>query len=517
MFLTLRTKTLWNRLASRDISLPASSPHHRTRSLFLRALGLIYLVAFAAALRQAAPLIGRDGLLPAHLFLARLKQIHDSTWDAFWDAPSLFWLAPTDPTLTVLGAAGLGASLVLLSGRGNAPLLALLWLLYMSIYQVGQLFYGYGWEILLLETGFLSIFFAPLWRATTTTVAVVWLYRWLLFRLMFGAGLIKLRGDTCWTDLTCLIYHYETQPIPNPLSWYLHQLPAWVHQGGVLFNHLVELLVPFFYFAPRRLRHLAGLLTIAFQSLLILSGNLAFLNYLTLILCIPLFDDQALAALVPTRWRRKAPVLAPVHPARRPVLTALVALLSIQPVLNLLSPHQAMNRSFDPLHLVNTYGAFGHIGKERREVIIQGTYDPVVDDNTRWLDYEFKHKPGALDRRPPIIAPYQPRLDWQIWFAAMSDYRRQPWLIHLVYKLLTDDPGIQSLLGPHPFTQGPPTFIRAELYQYRFTGPGDDIPAWWTRRRLGPYLPPLSATNPDLLRIIDSFGWPRKSTPDKAP
>ena len=517
MSLLARIDLGWRRLTTQYLGPLERSSYDLSRSFFLRALGLVYAVAFWAALRQSAPLIGGDGLLPAHLFLDRLRQSHDSAWDAFWTAPSLFWLAASDATLTALAATGLGASLVLVAGKFRAPLLGLLWLLYMSIYQVGQLFYGYGWEILLLETGFLSIFLVPLWRtATPAPTALIWLCRWLLFRLMFGAGLIKLRGDACWLDLTCLLYHYETQPIPNPLSWYLHQLPPWIHQGGVLFNHLVEVVVPFFYFARRRLRHIAGLLTIAFQTLLILSGNLAFLNYLTLVLCIPLFDDRALEPLVPTRWRAGAPAPARLRPARRLVTAALVllvALLSIQPVVNLLSPRQAMNRSFDALHLVNTYGAFGHIGKERREVVIQGTYDLVIDENTQWSDYEFKHKPGALDRRPSLVAPYQPRLDWQIWFAAMSDYRRQPWLVHLVYKLLIDDVGAQSLLGPHPFTQGPPAFIRAELYQYRFTRPADGTSAWWVRHRLGPYLPPLSASDPGLLRVLDSFGWPLKSTP----
>lgn len=298
--------------------------------------------------------------------------------------------------------------------------------------------------------------------------------------------------------------------MPNPLSWYFHQLPVWFHQGSVLFNHLVELVVPWFFFGPRRLRHAAGLLTILFQASLILSGNLSWLNYLSIVLCIACFDDAALARLLPRSWMPAPCQIKEEGRLRRALLNGLVILilyLSIGPVLNLLSPRQAMNASFDPLHLVNTYGAFGSVGQHRPEIILAGTIDSVLTDSTRWLPYEFKGKPGDPERRPPLVSPYHYKLDWQLWFAAMSDYRHQPWLIHYIYLLLTGDQDALSLLGKNPFAAQPPHFIRAERYEYRFARPGQ--PGWWEREYLGPYLPPLAADDPALLAALAQFGWVR--------
>jgi hypothetical protein len=248
--------------------------------------------------------------------------------------------------------------------------------------------------------------------------------------------------------------------------------------------------------------------------LLIASGNLSWLNWLTLALCFACFDDDVLRRISPRRLVQRWQTLGEgeeglVHKTAVYGLTVVVILLSIYPVINMVSPTQVMNQSFGSLHLVNTYGAFGHVGKERFEVVLQGTYDTTLDAATQWREYEFKCKPGDVQRRPCIVSPYHYRLDWQIWFAAMSDYARNPWLVHLVYKLLQDDEGALSLLDASPFDQGPPRFIRAELYRYQFTQLGDGNEAWWERQHVRSYLPPLALGNRALLRVIDSFGWPR--------
>jgi hypothetical protein len=489
-----------------------------TRAVFLRVLGFIYFVAYLGLAQQLRPLIGADGLLPACNYLAGIQSGAGDRLSAFLHVPTVFLLGCSDAAMQALAALGVVLALVVLLGFANAPLLAVLWFLYLSFVHVGQLFYGYGWEILLLETGFLAIFLCPVLKGGPLPAdvpppkAVIWLLRWVLFRVMFGAGLIKLRGDSCWRDLTCVLYHYETQPLPNPFSWYLYHLPAAFHRIEVLGNHFVELLVPWTVFAPRRLRHFGGLCMVGFQLYLIVSGNLSWLNWLTITLCIACFDDRVLSALMPQRVHERLLRLKDVRPAPvqrvvTSVLTAFILYLSIAPVRNLLGSRQQMNASFEPFELVNTYGAFGSIGRRRNEVILQGTYDTEITPSTSWLDYEFKCKPGDVHRRPCFIAPYQYRVDWQIWFAAMEDARSNPWLVHFISKLLQGDPGALSLLAPSPFDRGPPKYIRAELYEYRFTSFNDRSGAWWTRRRVESYLPPLSLDTPALHRFLESYGW----------
>jgi hypothetical protein len=487
-----------------------------TRFVFFRMLGLVYTVAFAIVVVQWEALLGSDGLLPAADFLAALGRSHTGA-EAFLSAPTLFWLGASDEWFQACAWLGLGASLALLLGLANAPLLALLWLLYGSFARVGQIFYGYGWDILLLETGFLGIFLAPLWRpgpfprASPPSRTVIVLLRWLTLRLMLGAGLIKLRIDPCWRDLSCMVFHYETQPNPNPLSWYFHQLPFWFHQLEVLGNHAVELVAPLFVFGPRRLRLVAGLSIIAFQVLLILSGNLSFLNWLTIAVAIACLDDGLLRPLAPERWLARLD--ASVSGARegsaariaRYALAAGVAVLSVSPVLNMLSPHQQMNVAFDPFDLVNSYGAFGRITRERFEIVLEGTPDDPRDPAARWVEYEFACKPGAPSRRPCWISPYHLRLDWQMWFLAMPRSGPEPWFLHLVAKLLEGDAATRRLLAPGPFETGPPRAIRAQYYAYRLTRPGES--GWWERRLVRAYLPPLTRDDPRLLEALRRRGW----------
>ena len=484
------------------------------RAALLRLLALVYAVAFTILIRQQDALIGHDGLLPADLFLERVRAGVGSTAEAALTLPTLFWADCSDATLHAAAWVGLALSLVALAGATNAVLQLALWALYLSFVQIGQLFWGYGWETQLCETGFLAVFLCPLRTLTpfapSPPMTVVWLYRWLIARIMLGAGLIKLRGDPCWRDLTCLVYHYETQPVPNPLSWWLHARSRTFHMAGVAFNHVVELGAPFLEVGPRTARLVAGALFVSFQVTLIASGNLSFLNWLTIVPALACFDDAALARLVPARVRARAAAAgsaSPLHRGTALVVTALVALLSVNPVRNLLSPRQAMNRSFDPLHLVNTYGAFGSVGRERDEVILEGTRDDTVGPDTVWMPYEFPCKPGDVARRPCVISPSHYRLDWQLWFAAMSTADREPWLVHLVSKLLRADPAVRRLLARDPFGDVPPRWIRIELYRYQFTHPGDGSADWWRRTRLGTYLRPLSRDDPALTRFLAARGW----------
>ena len=500
--------------------LPAPS-YWLTRFLILRLLGLVYFVAFLSLARQVVPLIGDHGLLPAPLFLDQVARTLGSRTDAFLRLPSLFWFAYSERLMVTLAWVGAGLSLLVLAGLANAILLLALWALYMSFVHIGQLWYGYGWEIQLLETGFLATFLCPLFDPRpfprrAPSAVVITLFRWLIFRIMLGAGLIKLRGDACWRDFTCLYYHYETQPIPNPVSRWLHFLPKPVHRLGVLFNHLSELVAPWFAFGPRRARHLAGGVLLAFQITLIVSGNLSFLNWLTIVPILACFDDALLSRVLPRRLGERARLAAQAARPSRAQNVAVAALalavgaLSVFPVLNMLSPRQAMNTSFDPLALVNTYGAFGSVGKERDEIVFEGTREADITATTQWREYEFPCKPGDPQRRPCVISPYHYRLDWQIWFAAMASPREYPWTVHFAWKLLHNDPGTLRLLVNDPFPGEPPRYVRALLYRYRFSrsaAPGDPGGAWWHRSLLGEWLPPLAANDPALRRFLAAHGW----------
>lgn len=494
-----------------------------TRFLILRLLGLIYVVGFLTLVHQGIPLIGHDGLLPADQYLERLDSQFGSRGNAFLQVSTIFWIDASDGFLITMSWVGLFLSLGVLFGYANGIILILLWGIYLSFYQIGQTWYSFGWEIQLLETGFLTIFLVPFLDGRPFPKrppnAIIWLYRWLAFRIMLGSGLIKIRGDECWRDLTCLVYHYETQPIPNPMSRYLHFLPMWFHKGGVLYNHLVELVMPFLVFWPRWGRHLAGLTMVLFQVFLIISGNLSFLNWLTIIPILACFDDDLLRWVLPRRlddMARRAAVAA--RPARFQqgaviALFLLVGVLSINPVSNLLSQRQAMNTSFDRLFVVNTYGAFGSVGRTRREIVFEGTTDSVITQTTQWREYEFKCKPGDTNRRPCLISPYHYRLDWLIWFAAMSSPERYPWSVHLVWKMLHNDELALNLLANEPFPDEPPRFVRAQLYNYTFAPLDDPQGAWWKRELIGGWLPPLSVHDERLRQFLSAHGWLREQQP----
>ena len=482
-----------------------------TRFVILRLLGFIYSIAFLVAARQLVPLVGRSGLTPAQDFLSNIESQLGSRAEGMWQLPTLFWFGCTDLGMVIFAWVGFALSLVVLGGYANALLLAILWMMYMSIVHVGQIWYGYGWEIQLLETGFLAIFLCPLldgrpFPKCRPPLLVLWLFRWLGFRIMVGAGLIKLLGDPCWRDLTCMAYHYETQPIPNPISRYLHFLPLWFHRLETLWNHFIELVVPWFSFGPRTARHLAGMLLVTFQIILIISGNLSFLNYLTIIPFLACLDDTLLRRVLPKRIVARAERAAQESEPSRinntvaVALSILVAWLSLPIVMNLVGNRQLMNYSFSRLDLVNTYGAFGTVGRERNEIVFEGTDDEVITGDTKWKEYEFVAKPGDPDRRPPFIAPYQPRIDWQIWFAAMASPREYPWTLQFVWKLLHNDAGTLSLLANNPFPEKPPHFVRARLFRYRFAPLAEK--GWWRREVIDDWLPAFSVDDQELQEII---------------
>ena len=486
-----------------------------TRFYFQRALGGIYAVGFLIALNQYRALVGRSGLLPMPLFLKEVS---------FWDAPGLFWINQSDAFITALASIGLAFSIAAFVGWSDAfgttvsvGVWFSLWVLYMSFVNAGQTFYGFGWETLLLETGFLAIFMGP--TTSKPSVILIILLRWLLFRLMFGAGMIKIRGDECWRDLTCMKYHYETMPLPGPTSWFFNLLPDWFQKSSIVFNHVVELAVPFFYFANRPLRHTAGILTVVFQTIIIISGNFSWLNHITLVIAIACFDDSFFTTFFPSlglnlgAWTRSMG-LTPENMAAATagssiglpspviyVLAAVIGVLSIKPALNLFSSRQVMNTSFDPFHIVNTYGAFGSITRVRNEIIIEGS-DSLQGP---WQEYEFKGKPGSLSRRPPLVSPYHYKLDWQMWFAAMGPYNYNPWILNLVAKILEGDRPVLGLLEKNPFPNHPPQYVRALLFEYHYSRPGENT--WWTRKKVDDYLPPLSLKDPAFLQVLESQGW----------
>ncbi|XP_003478134.2 lipase maturation factor 1 isoform X1 [Cavia porcellus] len=512
-----------------------------TRIVLLKALALVYFVAFLVAFHQNKQLIGDRGLLPCKAYLKSIQQYFHGriSWDAWSYAPTIIWLldwSDMNFNLDLLAVLGLGISFfILITGCANMILMGMLWVLYLSLVNVGQVWYSFGWESQLLETGFLGIFLCPLWtlsrlpKYTPTSWVVLWGFRWLIFRIMLGAGLIKIRGDQCWWDLTCMDYHYETQPVPNPLAYFLHQSPWWFHRFETLSNHILELLVPFLVFLGRRLCLLHGVLQIFFQVVLILSGNLSFLNWLTIVPSLSCFDDATLGFLFPSgpgglkdrvlrMQKEKAVGVEPkqrysclVRRVANLMLGILLAWLSVPVVINLLSSKQIMNTSFSPLRIVNTYGAFGSITKERTEVIIQGTASVNASaPDAVWEDYEFKCKPGNPWRRPCLISPYHYRLDWLMWFAAFQTYEQNEWILHLAGKLLANDAEALSLLALNPFEgRAPPRWIRGEHWRYRFSRPGGKHASegkWWARKRIGPYFPPLRLE--DLKDYFQARGWP---------
>lgn len=488
------------------IGIPEIETHYFSRWVFLRLLGIIYFVAFLSIGVQVTGLIGSKGILPAGEFL---DMIH--AWAgkaAFRFLPTVFWFNSSNFFLQFICFFGVFLSILFIFGLAPTFLAAVLWFLYLSVYNVGQDFLSFQWDILLLETGFLAIFFTPLTgkggdRFSPPSKIVLFLFWWLLFRLMFSSGYVKLAsGDEAWRSLTALTYHYRTQPIPTPIGWYAHQLPEWFQKCSVLVMFFIELVVPFFIFISRWFRRIACVLLIFLQGLIVLTGNYGIFNWLTIALSLLLLDDAAWPKFlreeilpeerivdVPLRrrWSKWVTVTIGFFIVIQSVIVS-GKRLAILPF-SISSKFMTIENYLAPFHITGTYGLFAVMTTKRPEIIIEGS-----NDNVHWSAYEFKYKSGALDRKLPFVAPYMPRLDWQMWFAALGSYQSIPWFSNLLKRLLEGSPDVLRLLESDPITVAPPKYIRASLYDYRFTDFADHNKTghWWRRRFIRSYHPAIS-------------------------
>jgi hypothetical protein len=437
---------------------------------FLRALGLIYFTAFTSFGAQAPGLIGSRGILPFRdylgMFYAALGQA------AYWDIPTLLWLSASDGALAAVWIAGSVCALLAVFGRWQRAALAVCLVLWLSLCSVGQDFLAFQWDLLLVEAGFLAIF------ADASGVRV-WLFRWLVFRLIFSSGAVKLLShDATWRNLTALHFHYETQPLPTPPAWYMYQLPMAFQRASTAFVLAVELLAPFLFFGPKRVRHVGAWLTIGLQVLILLTGNYAYFNWLTIALAMFLFIEPDGASR------------SPAHTIVSAALAAFVGVVSGLLLLEMFSVALPAGgaeilHAVDPLRMVNSYGLFAVMTTTRPEIVVEGS-----DDGVEWKAYEFRYKPGDAMRAPPVVAPHQPRLDWQMWFAALGSYPENRWFVNFMKRLLEGSTPVLRLLGYNPFPHGPPRYIRARVFLYEFTNYGER--AWWRREDRGFYFPPAS-------------------------
>ena len=472
-----------------------------TTWVFIRLLALIYAIAFTSLAIQIVGLVGGDGILPARDWLAAVRaQLGPA---GHWYVPTLFWFGAGDGALVGVCLAGTGLAALLLVGVAPPLVLAALWFCYLSLVSVGQDFLSFQWDSLLLEAGFIAIFLSP-WRWFSRPESdpepprlARWLARWLIFRLMFSSAAAKLAsGDPSWRHLTALTYHYETQCLPPWTAWYAHHLPLAFQRFSCASMFVIEGVVPFLFFAPRRLRFAGALITIGFQLLIALTGNYGFFNWLTIALCVPLLDDRV--------FRHVMPAVTPVTAARapawlvRPIAVVLLA-LSLVPLSDVLGwprawlgPLPALERLLSPLDVVNRYGLFAVMTTRRLEISIE-----VSDDGVRWREYPFRWKPGPVARRPAYMAPYHPRLDWQMWFAALSEFGRDRWFIAFCAGLLRGSTSVRALMGRDPLPGSPPRYVRALAYDYHFSDAATRraTGAWWTRELIGPYGPPLMLEN----------------------
>jgi lipase maturation factor 1 len=485
--------------------------------LFLRALGLIYLIAFASFGSQLGGLIGSNGILPAADYLQWMAD-HAGA-QRLWLAPTVFWLNAGDTALQLVCIAGAILSALLLAGFERRALLALLFVLYLSLVSVGQDFMAYQWDSLLLEAGFLALLF------DSPADLGVWLFRWLLFRLMFLSGAMKLlSGDPAWRQLTALDFHFETQPLPTVFGWYAHQLPEWFHRlsGAVMFA--IELGAPFLIFAGRRLRLFAAASFVFLQTFIFVTGNYTFFNLLAVALCLLLLDDAFLRRVAPQRLSTRIIESSERRQASRwnqrvlSVLTCVYVLLGGFQMLGALTgrvpePAVAVLNWLAPFRIVNTYGLFAVMTTTRPEISVEGS-----NDGQTWLEYEFEYKPGDVQSPPSWAAPHQPRLDWQLWFAALGYTTEKPWLtnrlfgsnssaafwlagsnvdpwfVSFVVRLLQGSPEVLALMARNPFPDAPPRYVRAQLYQYHFSDVASHTAdgAWWQRELKGTYFPASS-------------------------
>jgi len=477
------------------------SSYRRVRWLFLRVLAVIYGLAFASFGWQLEGLIGSRGILPAHGFLEHLVQYGPAR---YWYVPTLAWVNSSDLFLKGLCISGVVVSILVFLNMAPRLFLFVLWALYLSLVSIGGDFMSFQWDALLLETGFLAIFLAPPGLlpqrngAPSPAPFSIFLLKWLLFRLMLQSALVKLlSGDPLWRHLTALTVHYQTQPLPNMVAWYMHQLPVWFQKMSCVYMFGVEGLMPLLIFAPRRLRHFAFWQFIALQTLIFLTGNYTYFNLLAMALCLPLLDDSDLRRWLPAWCEEPLTVTNETAKAvmwSRRILVTAVLWLTLVPFIHVLGMRfipliEEPALALSSLRSFNSYGLFAVMTPRRPEIILEGS-----DDTKTWKAYEFKFKPGDPARRPRQVAPYQPRLDWQMWFAALSDYRQNIWFLNLGIRLLEGSPAVTGLLANNPFPEKPPLYLRAMVYDYHFTTREErrQTGHWWVREPEGLYCPVLS-------------------------
>jgi hypothetical protein len=500
------TRLLWGK----DVRPPA---YFWARRWFLRALGLTYLIASISLWVQVDGLVGSNGVSPLNQFLRGVYERFGPR--AYSLLPTLCWFDSSNGFLHFLCGGGVVLSLLLILGIAPALSLVVLFVFYLSLTIAGQTFLSFQWDILLLETGFLSIFLAP-WRlwprelmwllrppnaATPVSRPALFLLKFLLFKLMLMSGVVKLTsGDDCWWNLSALDYHYWTQPLPTAIGWWADQHPEWFKKFSVGFCLVVEIVAPFFLWAPKRLRYAAGGLLIALQIVIAATGNYCFFNLLTIALCLLLFDDSVFGPLegrAPARLSRASRELRPPIAAVGVLIltlpvNAMLVFSAFKPETRWPRPIAMLGGYLESFHVVSGYGLFRVMTKSRPEIIIVGSADGI-----EWLPYEFKWKPGALDRAPGWVAPHQPRLDWQMWFAALGSYRQNPWFVSLLERLLRNAPEVAALLARNPFPEQPPRYIRARLYEYRVSHAAEhrERGAGWKREERGDYVPEISLQN----------------------
>jgi len=463
-----------------------------TAGLFLKGLALVYVAAFASLALQIDGLAGPEGILPFGDLLKRAMA--QDGYAAVMRLPTIFWLGSGSLALQGAAAAGVALAILVLLGVGRPRwILAALYLLYLSLYHAGQIFTAFQWDYLLLESGLLAIFLAE-----APTRLVILLYGWLLFRLRFLSGFFKLAsGDPSWRDFSALQYYFETQPLPHAGAWYAHQLPVWVLKAGVGFTFFAELVVPFFICLPRPFRRFAAAVTILAQLLIIATSNHNFINLLTILLCLFLLDDGFFHRVLPARLRYGLPVPARTS-ASRPALiaaTGLVAALIVALSLaglwpaSMRGPFGTAVAQFAELApafgIGNRFHLFPTMQTERQELRIEGSRDGVT-----WESYEFRYKPGALERRPPFVMPHQPRLDWMMWFLPPQWSSTGYWFEPFLQALRENRPPVTRLLARNPFQgQAPPRLLRVHVYRYRFTNAAERARSgnWWKADYLGEY------------------------------
>jgi len=483
----------------------AAARHGVAVSLYLRGLAAVYLVAFVSLWMQLDGLLGERGILPAHELMERVRSVGMAGWVRL---PTLFHLSATDAALHAVCGAGAVIAALTVAAPFSAPPWFLLWAFYLSLVGVGGDFLRFQWDSLLLEAGFLAVFLAPprilpsARPISEPTRLVLWLQWWLIFRLLFASGVVKLTyEDPTWLDLSALSYHYETQPLPPWTAWYVHALPGWFHRLSAIGMYATELVVPFLFFGPRRLRRIACALSLLLQLAIAATGNYGFFNALTAVLLIPLLDDEtwprrlrsspyvAPPAGSPPSWRRRWP-----WPAVAPLAAFLIVMgvwLLAASTLRIelprwMDPIARVHAAAAPFCVVNEYGLFRTMTTERPEIIIEGTLD-----GAEWRPYEFRYKPGDVTRAPSFVAPHQPRLDWQMWFAALSPRSAAHWLEPFCLRLLEGSPSVLGLLGRDPFEGRPPLRVRALLYDYEFTSRGPPSDGWWRRKLLRELIRPV--------------------------